>query len=134
MWRYDTLCNLMLGFDQEFHKYFNVARELDWTGLDLWVYGGIVSGWRTDDIDATIIGPVGLHGALLKASGPWDICYQAEWPNWSPGDPQIKQRVQRTDGTWVYYKLPTPKINWRQKHGYIYKPAIQLIKNGVIQL
>jgi len=124
----------MLGFDSEFHKYFNVARELDWKGLDLWVYGGIVSGWHTDDIDATIIGPLGSHGEVLMNSGPWDICYQDKWPNWIPGDFPINQKVQRTNGEWVYYKLPTKKINWRQKNGYIYQPAIQLIKNGVIQL
>lgn len=124
----------MLGFDEEFHKYFNVARELDWKGLDLWVYGGIVSGWHTNDIDATIIGPLGSHGEVLMNSGPWDIYYQDKWPNWIPGDFPINQKVQRANGKWVYYKLPTKKINWRQKHGYIYQPAIQLIKNGVIQL
>ena len=124
----------MIGFDQEFHKYFNVARELDWKGLDLWVYGGIVNGWPTKDIDATIIGEVGLHGALLEASGPWDICYQAQWPNWSLGDPELQQLVQRTDGEWLHYKIPTAKMNWRQKNGYIYQPAVQIIKNGVIQL
>lgn len=43
-------------FDPTFDLWIQAVRPyLD--GYELWVYGGVLEGWATDDIDGTIIGP-----------------------------------------------------------------------------
>ena len=126
----------MIGFDQEFMEHFNKIRGLDWTGLDLWVVGGIVSNWKTKDIDSIIIGDTIPEGFLksIEDLGPWEVYYtnQVDKP-WFPGDNPIKLRVYSALDNWIYYKLPTPKQKNRFKQGIQYGNPIKLIDQGVIQ-
>ena len=126
----------MIGFDQEFMEHFNKIRGLDWTGLDLWVFGGIVSNWNTKDIDSIIIGDRIPEGFLKSIAdlGPWDITYtnQVDKP-WFPGDNPIKLTVYTSRDNWTYYKIPTPKHRNRLKAGYHYGNPVKLIDQGVIQ-
>tara|TARA_R110000803_G_scaffold192745_1_gene255644 strand:+ start:83 stop:469 length:387 start_codon:yes stop_codon:yes gene_type:complete len=126
----------MVGLNKEFKEYFDKIRDLDWTGLDLWVYGGIVSHWETKDIDAIIIGDTIPHGFLksIEDLGPWEIYYtnQVEKP-WFPGDNPIKLRVLSARDNWLYYKLPTATQKNRLKAGFRYGDPVKLIDQGVIQ-
>ena len=124
----------MLGFDKEFIEHFNKIRGLDWKGLDLWIFGGIVSNWETKDIDTLIIGESIPEGflSIITDLGPWDICYTND-PNsiWYPGDPPIKFKAYTVRDKWIYYNLPSKKQKLRFKYGVQYGKPIQLIKNGV---
>ena len=126
----------MLGFDKEFLEYFDKIRGLDWTGLDLWVFGGIVSHWNTKDIDSIIIGdkmPEGFLKSIINL-GPWDISYTKDTSIlWKPGDQPVKVKVLTPQDKWIYYKIPTRKHRMRLKYGVQYGKPIQLINNGVIQ-
>lgn len=126
----------MIGFDKEFMEHFNKIRGLDWTGLDLWVFGGIVSNWNTKDIDSIIIGdriPEGFLKSIYKL-GPWDITYTNEVDKpWFPGDNPIKLRVYTARDNCIYYKIPTPKHKNRLKAGFKYGNPVKLIDQGVIQ-
>ena len=127
----------MKGFDIEFITYFNRIRGLDWTGLDLWVFGGIVSGWDTKDIDTLIIGESIPKGMLkqIQELGPWDICYTKDTGIlWKPGDRPVKIKVLTPQDRWIYYKIPTNKHKLRLKHGIRYSKPFQLIKQGIVQL
>jgi len=127
----------MLGFDKEFLEYFDKIRGLDWTGLDLWVFGGIVSNWETEDIDSIIIGDRITEGFLKSIAdlGPWDISYTNEMVKpWFPGDQPVKVKVLTPQNKWIYYKIPTRKHKLRLKHGVQYGKPIQLIRNGIVQL
>jgi len=123
----------MIGFDKEFLQHFNKIRGLDWTGLDLWVFGGIVSNWNTKDIDIRVIGesiPEGFLKSIVDL-GPWDPTYTNEKDSiWFPGQRPIKIRVYTLQDKWIYCKLPSRKQKQRFKHGVKYGKPIQLIKNG----
>ena len=43
--------------DPLFKKWLDRVKELDWTGYELWVYGGLLEPWYTWDIDCTVMGP-----------------------------------------------------------------------------
>ena len=126
----------MLGLDKEFLVYFDKIRGLDWTGLDLWIFGGIVSHWNTKDIDSIIIGdkmPEGFLKSIINL-GPWDITYTQD-PNsiWFPGDQPIKFKAYTVQDKWIYINLPSKKQKLRFQYGVKYGKPIQLINNGVIQ-
>ena len=126
----------MIGFDQEFMEHFDKIRDLDWRGLDLWVVGGIVSNWKTKDIDSIIIGDTIPEGFLksIKDLGPWDITYTND-PNsiWFPGDVPIKFKKYSMFNGWIYSSLPSVKQKNRLKQGIQYGNPIKLIDQGVIQ-
>ena len=127
----------MLGFDKEFIEHFNKIRGLDWKGLDLWIFGGIVSNWETKDIDIRIIGDTLPKGFLksIKELGPWDVTYTSDLNSiWFPGDNPIKLTVYTSRDNWIYYKIPTPKHRNRLKHGIQYGNPIKLIDQGIVQL
>ena len=124
----------MVGLNKEFKEYFDKIRDLDWTGLDLWVFGGIVSNWKTKDIDSIIFGDTLPDGFLksIEDLGPWEVYYTKEVDRpWFPGDNPIKIRVYSARDNWIYYSIPTPKQKNRFKQGIRYEDPIQLIKNGV---
>jgi len=124
----------MVGFDREFIEYFDKIRGLDWQGLDLWIFGGVVSNWETKDIDIRIIGDTLPKGFLksIKELGPWDVTYTSDLNSiWFPGDPPIKFKAYTIRDKWIYYNLPSKKQKLRFKYGVQYGKPIQLIKNGV---
>lgn len=126
----------MIGFDTEFREYFDKIRDLDWRGLDLWVFGGIVSNWKTKDIDSIIIGDTIPEGLLksIEDLGPWEVYYTNEIEKpWYTGDNPVKLRVYSARDNWIYYKLPTPKQKNRFKAGIKYGKPVKLIDQGVIQ-
>ena len=53
--------------------------ELDWTGYQLYLVGGLLEGWQTTDIDICITGTIqdNLSGLMKQAEelGPFDIYY-----------------------------------------------------------
>lgn len=53
--------------------------ELDWTGYQLYLVGGILQGWKTTDIDICITGTIqsNLPDLMKQAEklGPFDIFY-----------------------------------------------------------
>ena len=53
--------------------------ELDWTGYQLYLVGGLLEGWQTTDIDICITGTIqdNLPGLMKQAEelGPFDIYY-----------------------------------------------------------
>ena len=46
---------MILG-DKEYKQHIAKLVQLDWTGFDVVLFGGIVSGWETRDIDLLIWG------------------------------------------------------------------------------
>ena len=128
--------SIVIGFDTEFREYFDKIRDLDWRGLDLWVFGGIVSNWKTKDIDSIIIGDTIPEGFLksIEDLGPWEVYYTNEIEKpWYTGDNPVKLRVYSARDNWIYYKLPTPKQKNRFKAGIKYGKPVKLIDKGVIQ-
>ena len=51
---YKTLSGLNDPLVQE---WLRQVKELDWTGYELWIYGGILE-WETIDLDGSIMGPL----------------------------------------------------------------------------
>ena len=126
----------MLGFDKEFLEHFNKIRGLDWTGLDLWIFGGIVSNWETQDIDIIIIGDWIPEGFLksIKELGPWDLTYTQDRNSiWYPGMRPIRFKAYTLQDKWIWHTVPTKKHKLRLKHGVKYGKPVKLIDKGVIQ-
>ena len=42
--------------DPLFLEWLDRIKEIDFMGYELWIYGGILEGWETYDIDGTILG------------------------------------------------------------------------------
>tara|TARA_R110000782_G_scaffold5424_2_gene18724 strand:+ start:127 stop:525 length:399 start_codon:yes stop_codon:yes gene_type:complete len=128
--------SIVIGFDKEFMEHFDKIRGLDWKGLDLWVFGGIVSNWKTKDIDSIIIGDRIPEGFLKQIYnlGPWDITYTNEKNSiWFPGDNPIKFKLHTMFRGIQYCKLPSIKQKNRFKQGFKYGKPVKLIDQGVIQ-
>ena len=43
--------------DPNFIKFIDKINELNWGEYSLYIYGGILEGWETFDVDGTIMGP-----------------------------------------------------------------------------
>lgn len=127
--------------DPQFKQYFDSILELDWTGLDLWAVGGIVSDWETEDIDCVILGDwdeARLYTLLkeMRERGPWSP-YWTEDPDpfydnyvhrkkmkiWIPHSEAGKMR-----GIW--WKWPTTKELVRRRQGIMNGAPVQLIQDG----
>ena len=133
----------MIGFDEQFREYYTEALKLDWTGLDLWVVGGIVSGWETQDIDCVIMGdrPESEINQLmlqLKQCGPFSPYYTRDmravtYDRTSRTRLFITTYVANTRGDnlrSLVFKMPTTKNLVRRKRGIYIGEPIQLIQNG----
>lgn len=49
--------NTINGTDDPLFKTWSYAVEQVLEGYELWIYGGVLEGWETADIDASLIGP-----------------------------------------------------------------------------
>lgn len=122
---------------KQVQQYIDQAQTLDWSGFDLWLYGGCISDWPFKDIDAWIIGSDRVRAAQmmyeLQQQGPWDIYYTESEANvWNPGDQPVRAAAATTrDGKtlkWRTYKIPTLKHKIKMQHGYEYNAAIRVIQ------
>ena len=75
----------MLGInDKLFQKYIKNLLELDWSNYRLYIVGGILEGWNTNDIDIFIESKyknnLELFYLMARASqlGPFDFWYTGE--------------------------------------------------------
>ena len=118
-------------------QYIDQAQTLDWSGFDLWLYGGCISDWPFKDIDACIVGNDRVRAAQmmyeLQQQGPWDICYTESESNiWNPGDQPTRVTMATTlNGTslrWRTYKIPTLKHKIKMQYGHEYNAAIRIIQ------
>lgn len=130
--------------DEEFNAYMEPVYDLDWTGLDLTLVGGIVSDIDTQDIDCTITGDVDDERLMellwaIQDLGPFDI-------NWS--DREVKNHFdtyrRKVFFAWSYrpqegreghltkkfMKLPTTKQIERRKRGFVLGEPLKVIQNG----
>ena len=130
----------MIGFDEQFRAYYEEALKLDWTGLDLWVFGGIVSGWETADIDSMIHGEADEARIAkliqdLRKIGPWSTWYGGEIYHGRYDNKKVQLRAGYAHYTepkieWKWTKWPTTKLYMVLKSGKQYGAPIQLIQNG----
>lgn len=130
--------------DPQFRTYYNEMLQLDWTGLDVWVVGGIVSGWDTSDIDTIILGdrPEAEINALMlqlkQLDGPWSPFYAKNdravtWNRYSKTRTLIKVYLANPSSDTLReqtYKFPTQKNHLRMKKGIYVGEPVQLIQNG----
>ncbi len=129
--------------DTQFSEYYTELLKLDWTGLDLWAVGGIVSDWDTQDIDCVIMGdrPESEINALLLAAsqtGPWSLFYTRD-PRAITLDRYTRRPTLITVGSknsngdklnWRTFKFPMTKTMKRMKLGQYHGEPVQLIQNG----
>ena len=126
--------------DPKFRAYYTEALRLDWTGLDLWVFGGIVSDWETADIDSMILGEADEARIAkliqdLRKIGPWSTWYGGEIFHHRNNFQKVKIKVGYADYVepkieWKWDKWPSTKMFMRIKKGQRYGKPVQLIQNG----
>ena len=89
--------------DEEYKGFIDLLMDIDWTGYDAWLVGGITGDWDTPDIDLIFLGPYDperIKDIQLQARvlGPFDICYSQDdrVTRWTYGDPPIRLQFGRT--------------------------------------
>lgn len=130
----------MILNDNEFKGYVDLIMDLDWSHMDVVLFGGIVSPWQTKDIDCLVYGTDeerAIHNMLeMQKMGPWDPYYtrQSYMKNWHPDNG--RQDFQCTKVT-LYGKVsqhvwdvPFSKQQKRIELGIEYGRNIILIQNG----
>lgn len=128
--------------DPQFKMYFNRILDLDWQDYELWAVGGIVSGWKTHDIDCIILGPYDegrLANLMLDMYelGPWQP-YWTDDPNPFVDRNERRRKIRALIPSLQYenklielsLKLPTLKMSVRKSIGTMYGLPELLIQNG----
>ena len=127
--------------DPQFRAYYEELLKLDWTGLDLWAVGGIVSGWETEDIDCVVYGDrpeAEINALFLQCDQVWSLFWTDD-PKAITMDPRSKQQVyikcysRNRHGDRLakrHFKFPSTKNLLRMKQGLYHGAPIQLIQNG----
>lgn len=129
--------------DAEFKSYLEEVTKLDWSGLDLTLFGGIVSDWETKDIDCRIMGEYDeerLAGLMLemKRLGPWSPYYTNDSSIINDFETPRKILIAFPDSTsrtntkltWKWFKFPHTKWLIRKRKGILNGEPIMVIQNG----
>ena len=130
--------------DPQFRAHYEELLKLDWTGLDLWVVGGIVSDWETEDIDTIVYGDrpeTEINKLFLQCDEVWSLFWHTpEYVEKSfKRDPRSKQQVyikcysRNRHGDKLakrHFKFPSTKNLLRMKQGLYHGAPVQLIQNG----
>lgn len=128
--------------DPNFVKYINKIKKINWLHYKLYIVGGILEGWETQDIDICVTGKITKELPLLlneaKFLGPFDMYW-------------VDKLIKTNDGGFRIYKFAKsydrghPKNNQRKgkwknnlfwqefknaKKNKIYKKNPLLIYNG----
>ena len=124
---------MILG-SKEFWNHVEGIMALDWSGMDLILYGGIVSGWETKDLDAVIFGDkqkaLDLIPQMMKLAR-WDVYWTTDERAraWHPTNEPITLTIARYryEGQ---IEIPTEKQQRRLGLGIEYGHNIPVIQNG----
>ena len=130
---------MMLG-DVEYKEHIDYLMQLDWTGFDVVLFGGIVSGWQTKDVDLLIWGydekkAIENMTALMQF-GHFDPYYtkQSYMMDWHPTKDRVDFNCVKVDfrgnPTWNRWWVPFDKQVVRMQSGVQYGENIKLIQNG----
>lgn len=127
--------------DIQFREHYTELLKLDWSGLDLWVVGGIVSDWETQDIDCIVFGERDLerlNTLFNQLDSVWSIFYTEDpraitMDRYSKSATLIKCYSRNKNGNTLIervFKFPMTKNLMRMKRGMYHGEPVQLIQNG----
>ena len=130
---------MILG-DKEYKQHITKLVQLDWTGFDVVLFGGIVSGWETRDIDLLIWGhdekkAIKNMTSLMRA-GQFDVYFtkQSYMMDWHPDKERVDFNCVKLDyrgnPTWNSWHVPFDKQAIRMQQGIQYGENIKIIQNG----
>lgn len=127
--------------DAEFRAHYTELLKLDWTGLDLWAVGGIVSDWETNDIDCVVYGDrpeSEINTLFWQCDAVWSLFWTKDpraitMDRYSKKPTIITCYSRNRNGdtlTERRFKFPMTKNLQRMKRGMYHGAPVQLIQNG----
>lgn len=64
--------------DARFTKWLDQVNRMDWSGYELWVYGGLLHKTRTRDIDASLVGEWDPKKIRLLLDGMYQAAFELQ--------------------------------------------------------